>query len=177
VIVPSIHHSRVKPASLEWECIPDPTSLCKITLQNLSNLPWQGSASQETTGDQELQDNSPALVTHRSWLVNSPTRQVGCFSHQLSHRNALSPHVCIFSCSSHPSLHHRLGRNYPCWLDSWWKVFISSLLSLLGRMHNYCFLLLIWFPFKASEPSSCDLCMHTTQAGSVVTKTLIFSPY
>jgi hypothetical protein len=27
------------------------------------------------------------------------------------------------------------------------------------------------------EPSSCDLCMHTTQAGSVVTRTLLFHAY
>jgi hypothetical protein len=28
---PWIHHSQVKPASLKWECIPDPASPCKIT--------------------------------------------------------------------------------------------------------------------------------------------------
>jgi hypothetical protein len=38
-------------------------------------------------------------------------------------------------------------------------------------MHIYYLLLLIWFPFVAPEPS-CDLCVHTTQAGSV-TKTLL----
>jgi hypothetical protein len=41
----------------------------KDHLQNLSALPWQDSASQETTGDQEWQDNSPVLVTAGSWLV------------------------------------------------------------------------------------------------------------
>jgi hypothetical protein len=44
-------------------------------------------------------------------------------------------------------------------------------------MHNYCLLLLIWSPFTAPEPSSCDLCIHTTQAGSVVTRTLLFHTY
>jgi hypothetical protein len=29
----------------------------------------------------------------------------------------------------------------------------------------------------ASEPSSCDLCRHTTQAGNVVTRTLLFHTY
>jgi hypothetical protein len=45
-----IHHSQVKPASLEWEYIPDLASPCRITLQNISALPQQYSASQKTTG-------------------------------------------------------------------------------------------------------------------------------
>jgi hypothetical protein len=61
-IAPWIHHSRVKPASVKWS-VPNLASLCRITLQNVSALSWQNSASQETTGDQEWQDNSPALVT------------------------------------------------------------------------------------------------------------------
>jgi hypothetical protein len=61
-IVPWIHHSWVNPASLKWECIPDPASQCKITLLNISALPWQDSALQETIGDQEQWDDSPALV-------------------------------------------------------------------------------------------------------------------
>jgi hypothetical protein len=44
-------------------------SPCRITLQNLSTLPQQNSASQETTGDQEQQNDSPELVTTGSWLV------------------------------------------------------------------------------------------------------------
>jgi hypothetical protein len=40
-----------------------------------------------------------------------------------------------------------------------------------------CILLLMWFLFTISEPSSCDLCMYTTQAGSVVTGTLLFHTY
>jgi hypothetical protein len=47
----------------------------------------------------------------------------------------------------------------------------------LPRMHNYCLLLLIWFPLKVPEASSCDLCMHFTWAGSVVTRTLLFHSY
>jgi hypothetical protein len=62
----------------------------------------------------------------------------------------------------------------PAWLVSQWKVFICSLLSLLGRMHTYYLLLLICFPFAAQELSSCDLCMSTIQEGCVVTKTLLF---
>jgi hypothetical protein len=54
---------------------------------------------------------------------------------------------------------------------------ISSLLPHLGRMHNYCLLLLMWFPFVAPEPLSFDLCMRTTQAGSVVTRALLFHTY
>jgi hypothetical protein len=42
---------------------------------------------------------------------------------------------------------------------------------------NYCLLLLMWFPFLTSEPSSCDLCMHTTQGRNVVTRTLLFHTY
>jgi hypothetical protein len=87
------------------------------------------------------------------------------------------PLSVISCCSSHPSLCHRFGGNHPCRLDSWQKVFISSLLPLLGRMHNYCLLLLIWFPFMVPEASSCHLCMHTTWAGSVVTRTLLFHTY
>jgi hypothetical protein len=68
-IAPWIHHSPVKPASLEWECIPDPASPCRITFWNLSVLPQQDSASQETTGDQEQRDDSPTLVTH--WKLTS----------------------------------------------------------------------------------------------------------
>jgi hypothetical protein len=41
-------------------------------------------------------------------------------------------------------------------------------------MHIYYLLLLMCFHFRAPEPSSCDLCMSTTQAGSVVTRTLLF---
>jgi hypothetical protein len=40
-----------------------------LVLFNLSALPQQDSASQETTGDQEQRNNSPALVTTGSWLV------------------------------------------------------------------------------------------------------------
>jgi hypothetical protein len=150
VIAPWIHHSWVKPASLEWECIPDLASPCRITLQNLSALPQQDSASQETTGDQEQQNDNPELVTTGSWLVyarqkleESILQQTNglCFSHQLFHCNALSPLVCICCCSSHPSLCHRLGRNHPCWLISQWKVFICSLLSLSAGciISIYCY--------------------------------------
>jgi hypothetical protein len=116
------------------------------------------------------------LCMTEAWGVNAPTGQMDCFPHQLSHCNALSLLVCICCYSSHPSLRHRFGKNHPCWLDSWWKAFISSLLSLLGRMHNYCFLLLIWFPFMIPDPSFCDLCMHTTWAGNA-TRTLLFYIY
>jgi hypothetical protein len=50
VVAPWIHQSRVKPASLKWECIPDPGSPCKIT-SNVSALPGQDFTSQETTRD------------------------------------------------------------------------------------------------------------------------------
>jgi hypothetical protein len=38
-IVSWIHHSRVKPASLEWECIPDPASPYKTTFKTLVPFP------------------------------------------------------------------------------------------------------------------------------------------
>jgi hypothetical protein len=47
----------------------------------------------------------------------------------------------------------------------------------LGRMNNFCILLQIWFPFMVPEPSSCDLCIHTTRARCVVTRTLLFHSY
>jgi hypothetical protein len=37
-IIPWIH-PRVKPASLEWECIPDPVSPYKITFKTLAPFP------------------------------------------------------------------------------------------------------------------------------------------
>jgi hypothetical protein len=61
--VPCIYHSQVKPASLEWESIPDPASPRKITFWNFHTLPWQDSAPLETTEDHGRWDNSPALVT------------------------------------------------------------------------------------------------------------------
>jgi hypothetical protein len=70
-----------------------------------------------------------------------------------------------------------LAKTAPRQLDPQPKVFISSLLPLVGRMYNYYLLLLMWFPFLATEPSSCDLCMHTSRAGSVVTRTLLFHTY
>jgi hypothetical protein len=44
-------------------------------------------------------------------------------------------------------------------------------------MHNDRLLLLRWFPFVVSEPSSWALCMHTTQAGSAVTGTVLLHTY
>jgi hypothetical protein len=38
-------------------------------------------------------------------------------------------------------------------------------------MRNYYLLSLMWFPFVAPEPSSCDLCMCTARTRSVVTRT------
>jgi hypothetical protein len=55
------------------------------------------------------------------------------------------------------------------------KVFISSLLPLLGRMHNYCLLLLMCFPFGVPELSSCDPCILITQLGQGVTGTLFLT--
>jgi hypothetical protein len=102
---------------------------------------------------------------------------MNCFLCQLFYCNSLSPLVSICCCSSDPNLCHRLGGNCHHWLDPWQKVVISCLLPLLDRIHHYCLLLLIWFPFMVPEPSSCDLRMHTTQAGSVATKILLFHSY
>jgi hypothetical protein len=99
---------------------------------------------------------------------------MNCFLCELFYCKALSLPVYICCYTYHPNLCHRFGRNHPHQLDPWWKVFIGSLLPLFGRMHNYCLLLLIWFIFMVPEHSSCDLCIHTTQAGSVVTRTLLF---
>jgi hypothetical protein len=59
-IAPWIYCSRVKPASLEWECIPNSALLRKIILRNISTLLCQDPASWETTGDHE--NNTAALL-------------------------------------------------------------------------------------------------------------------
>jgi hypothetical protein len=84
---------------------------------------------------------------------------------QLFYCNTWSLLVCICCCSSHLNLCHRFGRNNSNWLDSWWKVFISSHLPFLRRMHNCCLLLMMWFLFAISEPSSCDPCILITWLG------------
>ena len=47
-----IDHSRVEPASRNWECVPDPSTPCALTPRK------QQSAAPEAPGD-----GSPALVT------------------------------------------------------------------------------------------------------------------
>jgi hypothetical protein len=86
-IAPWIHHSWVKPASLEWECIPDPASPCRITLWNLSTLPQQDSTSQEKMGPrmagQQLCSNhtleADSLRMTEAWGIDSPMGQLDCF--------------------------------------------------------------------------------------------------
>jgi hypothetical protein len=82
--------------------------------QSCSSLPWKVTS----------------LHMAEAWRVNSPTEQTDCFPYQLFHCNALSPLVCICYCSSHPSLHHRFGRNHPHWLDLWQKRFLLALFNL-----------------------------------------------
>jgi hypothetical protein len=182
---PWIHYSRVKPASLEWECIPDPALPCTSTLQNFGALPQQDSTPQDTMGDHEQWDYSSTLVTFGGWLmytrhkVKSATvrwdRQTVFY---VSYFMVMHCHpICVCCWTSHPKLCRRSGRNHPCRLDPQWKVFISSHVPLLGRMHNYSFLLLMWFPLVLPEPSSCDLCMSTTWAGRVVARPLLFRTY
>jgi hypothetical protein len=52
-IAPWIHHSQVKRASPEWECVPDPASPFQVTFWNACTLLQQDPASQETIGDHE----------------------------------------------------------------------------------------------------------------------------
>jgi hypothetical protein len=61
-IAPWMRYSRVRPASPEWKCIPDPVLACMITLQNVSALPLKYYATWETTGDHK-QDNNPTFLT------------------------------------------------------------------------------------------------------------------
>jgi hypothetical protein len=49
-ITPWVQYSQVKPASLEWECILDAASPCKITLWNTCVLPRKDPVSWKTTG-------------------------------------------------------------------------------------------------------------------------------
>jgi hypothetical protein len=151
-IAPWIHHSWLKPASLQEKCIPNPASQCKITPQP-ERLPSAGLHFPRNYRGPRTTGQQPCSSHPKSWLVyigqklrsQLSNRQTGCFSHQLSHCNALSFLICVCCCCSHPSLSHKLGRNLPHWLISQWKVCICSLLSLLSRMHNYYLLLLIWF--------------------------------
>jgi hypothetical protein len=170
MIAPQIHHSRVKPASLKWECIPDPASPCRITLQNLGTLPWQDSTSQDATGDQEQSDNSPALVTSQkltslctaeAWGVNSPTGQTGYVFHP-SYFTVMHCHPLSVSAAVVLTLVFAIGLAEATPAD-WYhgkRVFICSLLSLLSRMHNYCLLLPIGFNSRLNTqpPSQRESC-------------------
>jgi hypothetical protein len=51
-IAPWIHHSLVKLASFEWECIPLPISPFKITLQNVHALPQEDPQESLATSEQ-----------------------------------------------------------------------------------------------------------------------------
>jgi hypothetical protein len=66
-IIPWVHHSQVKTASLKWECIPDLASL-----YNACTLPWQDPASQETTRDHRQWDSKRWLVYAWRKLEESP---------------------------------------------------------------------------------------------------------
>jgi hypothetical protein len=66
----------VKPASLEWDCIPDPASPYKIVLQNTSALPWQeGNRRQQETMDNKMSallysfQKLSSLCTVEAWGV------------------------------------------------------------------------------------------------------------
>jgi hypothetical protein len=118
----------VKPASLEWECIPDPASHYEITLWNAHALPWQDPASQKITGDHERQ----LCSSHsRRWLVYAQ-----------------------------------------------WKL-EGLLISPLKTSLFLIFFLLILVSSLPGDPQAldCDLFMHSTWVGSVVTKTLVFHTY
>jgi hypothetical protein len=179
-IAPWIHHSWVKPASLEWECIPNLVSPCRITLWDLKALLQQVFTSQETTGDQEWHEDSPGLVTPGNWLIyawlnlEESTLQrdkktvfhTSDFTARHCHSLSVSAAVVL------TRLCHKFGKNCPCWLD------LLALFYLFWAgciITVYCF----WYglPSWSQEPSSCDLCMHTTWVGNVVTRTLLFHIY
>jgi hypothetical protein len=82
--------------------------------------------------------------------------------------------VCICCYNSHHNLCHRPGKNHPPLIELMVKGFYSLSSISFG---NYYLFLLMCFPFMASEPSFCDLCVHTTWAGNVVTRTLLFHTY
>jgi hypothetical protein len=58
-IVPWIHHSQMKAASLSRSA----ASLCKITLWNAHTLPQQDPDSQKTIGDHGQRDAIPSPLT------------------------------------------------------------------------------------------------------------------
>jgi hypothetical protein len=62
-VAPWVHHSQVKLASLEWECIPDSDLLCKITLQKSQHPSLRVLCFLGNTRDYKQQDNISALVT------------------------------------------------------------------------------------------------------------------
>jgi hypothetical protein len=59
-IIPWIHHSQVKPASLKWECIHDPASLCKIPFKTL--VPFPNRTLLPRRQQEITDDNSSALL-------------------------------------------------------------------------------------------------------------------
>jgi hypothetical protein len=66
--IPWIQYSQVKPASLEWECIPDPVYPYKITFRTLALFPNRTllpSRQQETT------DNETSTLLYSLWKVTS----------------------------------------------------------------------------------------------------------
>jgi hypothetical protein len=129
-IVPWIHNSWVKPASLKWECITDPVSPYKTTFKTLAPFPNRTCFP----GD-----------NRKPWT----TRHQPCSSHSRS------------------------------WLVyAWWKLEESPTSPL--RIRPFCvFFLLLLVNSLPGDPQAldCDSCMHTTQAGSTVTKTLVFHIY
>jgi hypothetical protein len=68
-IAPWIHHSWVKPASLEWECIPDLASPCEITLWNLSTPSMAGLHFPEDNWRPGTMGQQPCSTYH--WKLTS----------------------------------------------------------------------------------------------------------
>jgi hypothetical protein len=110
VIVPWILHSPVKPDSLEWECIPDPAPPCKIT------LPQQNSSSQETTGEQEWQENCPALVILKAKVINIKIDEKSLYPESLIHLKLVT--------ATHESSSYQVFHSF--YKEMWSKFFIST---------------------------------------------------
>jgi hypothetical protein len=57
------------------------------------------------------------------------------------------------------------------------RLSLAAFFSPTDRMW-YCFwLLLSWVPFANLNPSSCELCLHITQTGNIIARTLLFHNY
>lgn len=144
-MAPRIHHSKENPASNNWECVPDPVTPHKLTIQRNAAAPPKVLKRSRGTTKAEI---SPASVTPKAdWptqdgtLRNQPlVGQANCCPS--SYLMNAFPTPCSYLLQSScfgPLLQDSDG--CPCRL--WPEAPVSRLLPLLHRIHG-CYLFLSW---------------------------------